>query len=300
MKGTAQTLAMEFEILFGQRNDGTKVFLTGYDRLDVAGDWTYLTKSFTVPEEADFDPTAAEVSLLFLKMGDFYLDAVSLRKVEIEDGSFEAETWTNTIRADRGAVATIDYITSDASHGTKALKASVTTQGQYIYDIATKHNITIEDGADFRITFDAKANTNGVSFMCFMPQLFTSTTQAPEFLLTNQWKQYSLVMNYNNVKPAKVRELIFYFNQEGITYWLDNVTVTQITPAANTAPVVNAGAAKTVKPGEVVTLTANVTDPEGDLFKLWWSLPETYDEAALNITSSADRKNWPLRSQPLR
>ena len=291
VKGTAQTTALEFEILFGQRSDGTKVFLEGYERLDITADWTYLTSSFTVPVEADFDPVASEISLLFIKNGSFYLDNVSIKQVSIEDGSFEAKTWTNTIRTDRGAAASIEYITDDVSHGSTAMKATVTTAGTYVYDITSKNNIHIEDNMDFRITFDAKASANEASLKCYLPQIFSSTSRAPEFFMTTGWTKHSLVMNYNNIKPNKTRELNFYFHQEGITYWLDNVTVAKITAADNSAPAINAGSNITCEPGDVITLNAQVSDPDGDLYELWWSLPDT--EEALSV-NTADRKTTSL------
>jgi len=300
-KGTEQTSAIEFEILFGKRNDNTKVFLDGYERFDITADWTYISYSFTTPVETDFDPIASEISLLFIKNGSFYLDDVSIKEVNIADGSFEASSWildeTDLVNKVPVGEGTIEYITQTPDitviDGLKAMKASITKKPSSVYGIKATQPLTENiKGQNIRVSFWGRTDdASGTKQKIYLPWYYTSTTKAPTFDLTQTWEKYSVVIPYTDNGKGKRNELVFYFWQVA-TYYLDDVKVELVTNGVNnSAPVVDAGANITCAPGDVITLNAQVSDPDGDLYELWWSLPDT--EEALNVTA-AERKTSSL------
>ncbi|MBI9062426.1 MAG: T9SS type A sorting domain-containing protein [Marinilabiliaceae bacterium] len=293
-KGTAQSTAIEFEILFGKRSDNTKVFLDGYERFDITADWTYINYSFTVPVEPDYDPVASEISLLFIKNGSFYLDDVSIKEVNIADGSFESSSWILDV-TDKEGVGTIEYMNQTPSNpvkdGLKAMKATITTPSASVYGIKATQPLTENiKGQNIRVSFWGRTDdASGTQQKLYLPWYYTSTTQAPTFDLTQNWEKYSVVVPYTDNGKGKGNELVFYFWQAA-TYYVDDVKVELVTNGVNnSAPVVDAGANITCAPGDVITLNAQVSDPDGDLVELWWSLPDT--EEVLNVTAAERKTN---------
>lgn len=225
---------------------------------------------------------------------DFTISEVN--ETNIVDGSLENSSWSLDA-TDNVGIGTVDYLihaqNGDIKDGQQALLANITTAPDRVYDM--KATLGLPDAIknkSIRVSFWGKTDdASGTQQKIYLPWHYTSTTKAPTFNLNNQWEKHSVVLDYTDNALAKGNNIIFYFWQKA-TYYVDNVSIDIVTNGVNNAaPVVNAGSNITCAPGDAITLSAQVSDPDGDIYSVWWSLPDT--EEALKVNAE-ERKTSTL------
>lgn len=297
-KASVENAQAEAIVTLGTKSNGNthRVYQTKF----LSTEWKEYQVYFEV------DPTVVvtvegKLGLSMQSDATFWFDAFSITEVDetyIVDGSIEegGAHWSLDATDDIG-VGTVEYLSpsqyGDVIDGQKAIKALITTAPDRVYDLKATVGLTeAAKNKNIRVSFWSKTDdVDGAKQKAYLPWHFTSTTHAPTFNINNEWNKYSFVIDYTDNGKKKGNELTFYFHQ-ATSYYIDNVQVEEVVNGVNnSAPVVNVGSGITCAPGDVITLTGDASDPDGDLYALWWSIPATEEE--LN-TTSAKRKNASL------
>jgi O-glycosyl hydrolase len=155
-------------------------------------------------------------------------------QLPILNGAFETldpngdfSYWSNT--QNNGGQAVFSIETSNLISGsTKALKSQITQLGTNNWDVKTKSNYQFQviAGEIYTVSFWAKVEGGTSEPLKVVFQSDASGSyQGANKTITNQWQLFS--HSFTVESNSDLNELIFWYMQSGVTYYLDEVTVFQ-------------------------------------------------------------------------
>lgn len=155
-------------------------------------------------------------------------------QLPILNGAFETldpngdfSYWSNT--QNNGGQAVFSIETSNLISGsTKALKSQITQLGTNNWDVKTKSNYQFQviAGEIYTVSFWAKVEGGTSEPLKVVFQSDASGSyQGANKTITNQWQLFS--HSFTVESNSDLNEVIFWYMQSGVTYYLDEVTVYQ-------------------------------------------------------------------------
>ncbi|MEJ1241851.1 Ig-like domain-containing protein [Chryseolinea sp. T2] len=222
--------------------------------------------------------TATTVSGGFSKSSSVYVMAAGpdfIVNGEFDSGTSSWQLVDNTTPA----TASMSVVTNASMSGTNALKIDVTN----IVDDAPKLKLMqtlgrkIELGKTYRITFGAKAESNRQLRLAIAGA--SDYTYALEtFSLTPTTQQFSIdyTCNQTNVSSENAFQLRFYLAMGVLSdVWLDDITMTDITPYAAATGIDVTPASASIAVGELLQLTSSFSPANATNRTVTWSSSNT-------------------------
>ncbi len=145
----------------------------------------------------------------------------------VKNGSFEQNltnwsTWINTPTV-QGTFAADN---SQAKHGSKSLRATVTKTGEYGWYFQIKtNNFAVKKNSSYKLSFYARADVEKELYLDIMENETWKYISGPTFNTTKDWKRYEIFFASSFESEKTIVQ--FNFGKQAGTFWVDSVSITE-------------------------------------------------------------------------